>query len=232
MGKDKYFFLALTLLIFILAFLSFIYKSYNLFTYEVLTAIILFILLFWQLGRIYKVKVFQFLIGDFVLSDSLKVNKFIYDTDEIKIYRLYLNSSWIAIFLFLLFFNDVSLLTLIIPGLTLISIGTALSILTFNYSRATDCGIENNFIYSSAKRFFLSTIYAILMLLSIMIYKIIPVITNLNISFSPFPFAIASIQSILMGVILIFISFFFIKAFRYLFEGFVLSINETIIFDK
>ena len=228
MSKDKYFLIILLIISFITALVTLIFKSLFLFGIYVTTIFIFFIALLLILGLVYNVKIFKFIIGDFTLSDTTDINKFIYGNSELNVHRAY-HAVRIGIsIIFLIILGYVSVKNLIITGLSIISIGVALSILTFSYYS----NVNEKILLSSAKRFYLATILAILSLISLITIKVTlfptfttPVISDYQLTLVCFMMAISAI-----GVILS--AFLLTLTLRYLIEGLIISIKETLILKE
>jgi len=80
--------------------------------------------------------------------------------------------------------------TLILTGLSIISTAAALSILSFNYFNALKGDVNQIIILASAKRYFLTTLYGIFMLIVLIRIKYLPqlpqTLTNVPIEFIPY----------------------------------------------
>lgn len=227
--KDKNFFIILIIVSILLIPIAYTSKSNYIVLISVIIPLLSVTLLSMHLGRKYKVKLFQFLLGDFTLQDTESVNRFLYRRSERWVYDTYRNVSGVVVVLLIGLLANIGLQSLIIPGISLISVGIALSIVTFNYSRVFDIRDVDNFILSSAKRFYLASIFAIGLLILIFGYKFIP---TTNFIFIPFPFMATYLEFLLKGYFIIWMGFFLTNTLRYLLEGFILSLKETIIFDK
>jgi hypothetical protein len=232
MGKDIYSFIIFFILIITLACVSFIYKSSTIFSYFAMLNILFLALLFFHLGREKKVKFFQFLIGDFTMEDTSGINKIIYGKrPEFYVYTTYRNATYAVIIPVFALINSINLYALIVTGLSIISVGGALSIMTFNYFRVKEKNEESN-IFSSAKRFYLSTILGIFLLFSVLIFKAVPPVNTNEIIFLIYPFLISIFKIVINAIGILLIAFFLTTAIRYLIEGFILSLKETIILDS
>lgn len=155
---------------------------------------------------------------------------------QIQKKRIQKNYLYPSVFLIMLFviiikYFKISTSFLIVPGLSSVSIGAALGILTFNYAKIVENNNTDNLIFSSAKRFYLSTVYAIFSLIFILVaYSMVPFVKN-NIIFTP-PVIIITYLKLCLFVGTLFLSFYlFTITLRYLYEGLVLVLKETIIFE-
>ena len=129
--------------------------------------------------------------------------------------------------LFLAFILHIPAHTLILTGLSIISAAAALSVVSFNYFNALKGDDNQIIILASAKRYFLTTLYGIFMLIVLIWIKYLPqlpkVLTSVPIGFialylNIFIFAIAIILFVLL------IS----TTLRFLIEGLYLSLKGTI----
>ncbi|MCE7698219.1 MAG: hypothetical protein K8E24_005080 [Methanobacterium paludis] len=149
--------------------------------------------------------------------------------------RIRKNYLIVAISLIVSFFAvinsfKISISFLIVPGLSLISIGAALGVLTFNYAKIAERNNTNNLIFSSAKRFYLSTIFAIFLLVLILIEcNLFPVMKH-PIIFTPYDFIVTYLEFCLSNSILLLSFYLSATTLNYLYEGFVLVLKETITF--
>ncbi|MFY9638817.1 MAG: hypothetical protein WAK14_08470 [Methanobacterium sp.] len=140
------------------------------------------------------------------------------------------NYSLIGILL-LAFILHIPAHTLILTGLSVISAAAALSVVSFNYFNALKGDVNQIIILASAKRYFLTTLYGIFMLIVLIWIKYLPqlpqVLTNVPIGFislylNIFIFAVAIILFVLL------IS----TTLRFLIEGLYLSLKGTIKLDN
>jgi hypothetical protein len=140
------------------------------------------------------------------------------------------NYSIISI-LVLAFILHIPTHTLILTGLSIISAAAALSILSFNYYNALKGDDNQIIILASAKRYFLTTLYGIFMLMVLIGIKYLPqlpvFLTNVPVKFlalylNIFLFVIAMVLFVLL------IS----TTLRFLIEGLYLSLKGTIKLDN
>jgi hypothetical protein len=188
------------------------------------------LLLTFYLGWGRKVKFFKFLIGDFSLNDTIVVNKIIYVK---KRRESYINGRYqnLVVLLFPIFFivHFTNLYSLIVTGLSLISVAGALTIMTFNYYRVSE--IEADIIFSTAKRFYLSTIFGIFLLFSIFVFKMVTPV-NTDVIYSTYPFLITYLKIVISNLTIMLVLFFVIPSVRYLLEGLILILKENIKFNS
>jgi hypothetical protein len=121
--------------------------------------------------------------------------------------------------------------TLIVTGLSVIFAAAALSVVSFNYYNALKGDDNQIIILASAKRYFLTTLYGIFMLMVLIGIKYLPqlpmVLTNVPIAFM----AIYLNIFIFVMVIILFV-LLISTTLRFLIEGLYLSFTGTIMFDK
>lgn len=200
--------------------------------YFYLSALLILVYLFvtfllWARGR--NGNYFRVVKGDFGLKEDIDV----YDTHNKKFPDFLKepnNYSLISILL-LAFIMHIPAHTLIITGLSVISAAAALSVVSFNYFSALKGDVNQIIILASAKRYFLTTLYGIFMLIVLILIKYLPqlpqVLTSVPIGFislylNIFIFAIAIILFVLL------IS----TTLRFLIEGLYLSLKGTIKLDN
>lgn len=135
----------------------------------------------------------------------------------------------------ILFFNYIPLL--VGPGTTLgislISLGAALGILSFNYYNALPDSDDKEIIFSSAKRYFMATILAIISLLLIVTVGYVNssmINIEQQIFLSPFNFISYYLIFAVYTVSLIFYTLFLMMTLRHFIEGIILSFKGTLDF--
>ena len=141
------------------------------------------------------------------------------------------NYSILGVFL-LAFILHISAHTLILTGLSVISAAAAaLSVVSFNYYNALKGDDNQIIILASAKRYFLTTLYGIFMLMVLIGIKYLPqlpiTLTNVPIAFMALYLNIfIFVMAIILFVLLI------STTLRFLIEGLYLSLTGTIKLDK
>jgi hypothetical protein len=120
---------------------------------------------------------------------------------------------------------------LIVTELSVISATAALSVVSFNYYSALKGDDNQIIILASAKRYFLTTLYGIFMLMVLIGIKYLPqlpmVLTNVPIAFMGLYLNIfIFVMAIILFVLLI------STTLRFLIEGLYLSFTGTIMLDK
>ena len=191
--------------------------------------IIYFIITFLILTKEKNGNIFRVVKGDFGLKEDIDVNG-----NHTKKFPNFLkepnNYSIVGIFL-LVFILRLPVHTLIVTGLSVISAAAALSVVSFNYYNALKGDVNQIIILASAKRYFLTTLYGIFMLMVLIGIKYLPqlpmVLTNVPITFMALYLNIfVFVMAIILFVLLI------STTLRFLIEGLYLSFTGTIILDK
>jgi hypothetical protein len=191
--------------------------------------IIYFIITFLILTRKTNGNLFRVVKGDFDLKEDIDVNG-----NHNKKFPNFLkepnNYSIIGIFL-IAFILHLPVHTLIVTGLSVISAAAALSVVSFNYYNALKGDDNQIIILASAKRYFLTTLYGIFMLMVLIGIKYLPqlpmVLTNVPIAFMALYLNIfIFVMAIILFVLLI------STTLRFLIEGLYLSFTGTIMLDK
>lgn len=225
----------LLITIFLLTSISYIEKSKTTFSLTVLLTPFVPIFLL-NLGAQYDNKICKIIMGSFHLKDSEELNSHIYrnyseSENPQKMYILIASVVFVLLYAAINFFK-INISSLIIPGLSLVSIGAALGILTFNYAKNIETvGNINTIIFSSAKRFYLSTLFAIFSLFLILILAEFFHPIQGTAFLSPSSFLIASLESFIGNFSLLFFYYLFATALRYLYEAIFLVLKETIIVE-
>jgi hypothetical protein len=190
--------------------------------------IIYFIIAFLMLARKRNGNIFRVVKGDFGLKGDIDGNT------QNKKFPNFLkepnNYSIIGIFL-LAFILHLPVHTLIVTGLSVISAAAALSVVSFNYYNALKGDDNQIIILASAKRYFLTTLYGIFMLMVLVGIKYLPqlpmALTNVPIAFMALYLNIfIFVMAIILFVLLI------STTLRFLIEGLYLSFTGTIKLDN
>ncbi len=79
--------------------------------------------------------------------------------------------GFLPLIIILIYINDLSGETLLVISLSLISVGIAVSILTFGYAHAIRNPADYPNIFDSARRFYLATIFSIFFLVFVVMLK-------------------------------------------------------------
>ena len=185
-------------------------------------------LLIWTRGK--NGNLFRVDKGDFGLNGDIDCNGNSYNKkfpDHLKEPN---NYSIIGILL-LAFILHIPTHTLIVTGLSVISAAAALSLVSFNYYNALKGDDNQIIILASAKRYFLTILYGIFMLMVLIGIKYLPqlpmALTNVPIAFMALYLNIfLFVMAIILFVLLI------STTLRFLIEGLYLSFSGTIKLDK
>lgn len=224
----KYFLWIIAILIIALAVLGYYYKNVILYF---ISSVSLIFLLFKLIERHTKLfTVIQF--GNFRLKDDINFTEVIFDKSSGRIVTLYRFIPAILGSIIVTYINLRNPDSFLFTGLSIISVGIALSILTFNYYNSLADGENKKLILSSAKRFYLATIIGIFVLILILFYKNVgtPGFTTSEM----FPNLSLSIQNYFQLLIHTFSGLLYLyllfTSIDYLFEGLFLSLKGTIEF--
>ena len=214
----------------IIGYISYSTQKVSYFYLSAILIIIYFIIAFLILTRKKNGSLFRVVKGDFGLKEDIDVK----GNSHCKKFPNFLkepnNYSIISIFL-LVFIIHLPVHTLIVTGLSVISAAAALSVVSFNYYNALKGDDNQIIILASAKRYFLTTLYGIFMLMVLIGIKYLPklpmVLTNVPIAF------MALYLNIFIFVIAIILFVLLISTtLRFLIEGLYLSFTGTIMLDK
>ena len=172
---------------------------------------------------------FRVVKGDFGLKEDIEVHGNLYNKKFPGFLKEPNNYSILGVFL-LAFILHISAHTLILTGLSVIS-AAALSVVSFNYYNALKGDDNHIIILASAKRYFLTTLYGIFMLMVLIGIKYLPqlpiTLTNVPIAFMALYLNIfIFVMAIILFVLLI------STTLRFLIEGLYLSLTGTIKLDK
>lgn len=109
------------------------------------------------------------------MKDNVNIEEIIFgdESESNKLFKTFYKSliPTILVTLIISYINYHDPGSLIYIGLSLLSIGAALSILTFNHFNALSDGEDKLIIFASARRFFLATILGVLFFSILMIVK-------------------------------------------------------------
>ncbi len=173
---------------------------------------------------------FRFIKGDFCLKGDIGARRIVKTrrfTDLLKEPYSYSVIGVILLFIIL----QIQTRTVILTGLSIISAAAALSILSFNYFNALKGDGNQNIILASAKRYFLTTLYGVIMLMVLIGIKYLPQLPNV-LTQVPVEF-IALYFNIFIHILLIIVFIFLISTtLRFLTEGIYFSLKGTIKFDN
>jgi hypothetical protein len=209
----------------ITGYISYSTQTVYYFYLSAILIIIYFIIAFLMLARKRNGNILRVVKGDFGLKEDIDVNG-----NHNKKFPNFLkepnNYSIIGIFL-LAFILHLPIHTLIVTGLSVISAAAALSVVSFNYYNAIKGDDNQIIILASAKRYFLTTLYGIFMLMVLVGIKYLPqlpmVLTNVPIAFMALYLNIfIFVMAIILFVLLI------STTLRFLIEGLYLSFTGTI----
>lgn len=209
--------------------ISYLTQTVYYFYLSAILIVIYFIITFVMLAQKRNGNIFRVVKGDFGLKGDIDVNG-----NHNKKFPNFLkepnNYSIIGIFL-LAFILHLPVHTLIVTGLSVISAAAALSVVSFNYYNALKGDDNQIIILASAKRYFLTTLYGIFMLMVLIGIKYLPqlpmALTNVPIAFIALYLNIfVFVMAIILFVLLI------STTLRFLIEGLYLSFTGTIKLDN
>jgi len=182
------------------------------------------VFLLWARGK--NGNLFRVVKGDFCLKEDIDVDAKVNNKSFPDFLKEPNKYSLISVLLLAIILH-IPTPTLILTGLIIISAAAALFIVSFNYFNALKGDDNQTIILASAKRYFLTTLYGIFMLMVLIGIKYLPqfphVLTNVPIEF------IALYLIIFIFVIAIVLFIFLISTtLRFLMEGLYLSLKGTI----
>lgn len=179
-------------------------------------------------------RIFKFLTGNFVLRGD-RSDEIVYIYGEkfsrwVKLFYKYIGLiPLIVIYLYLNFTNGE---TLLIVSLSLISVGIAVSILTFEYSQSVKSKVEKSMMYDGARRFYLATIFSIFFMVFVVVLKFLTPFTPNMIDFNLLNYLLSYLKGLGVGIS-IFLSILFLPvSVRYFIEGFIITIKGTVDFEN
>ena len=213
--------------------IGYISYSTQIIYYFYLSAILIisyFIITFLILTSKKNGNLFRVVKGDFGLKDDIDVKSYSHDKKFPKFLKEPNNYSIVGLFL-IAFILHLPVHTLIVTGLSVISAAAALSVVSFNYYNALKGDDNQIIILASAKRYFLTTLYGIFMLMVLIGIKYLPqlpiALTNVPIAFMALYLNIfIFVMAIILFVLLL------STTLRFLIEGLYLSFTGTIMLDK
>lgn len=255
MDKVKLLFIGVFIIFIVTSFISYIYKKPHIYAFSIIVLVISSFLLFIGVSSRTN-KISKILIGDYTLKQDISIetvynkeiiekniefnqlapspfsNNNLFFSSKIPRLREYMLVSMIlsTVLLFLLKIYRFELLfKLINPGLALISIGLALSIVSFNYSKSEN--FENKkIIFSSARRYFLSAIYAIFSLILLVVMISCRYLNHSNdpLSLDSITFISCQISMVIANFTLWFYILTSTTSIRFLIEAMTLSFKGTV----
>lgn len=214
----------------------YITKETRFFTGLLLSIILLTYHLIYYLGWNKKVKIFQFLLGDFTLRNDVNIDKLIYTNSWLdNEYKYYLIISTFFSIPLVLFASKTTISSLILISLSLLSIGVAFTILSFNYTNVLSSlgkkdSKEKDILFSSARRFFLGSIYSVFLLVILIFMRFLTPLTTV-INQDPVQFIGISMNytvNYVCNVVFIILVAMTLKQFI---EGLILSLRVNIKFN-
>jgi hypothetical protein len=214
----------------ITGYISYSTQTVYYFYLSAMLIIIYFIITFVKLAQKRNGNIFRVVKGDFGLKGDIDVNGNTHNKKFPNFLKEPNNYSAIGIFL-LAFILHLPVHTLIVTGLSVISAAAALSVVSFNYYNALKGDDNQIIILASAKRYFLTTLYGIFMLMVLIGIKYLPqlpmALTNVPIAFMALYLNIfIFVMAIILFVLLI------STTLRFLIEGLYLSFTGTIKLDN
>lgn len=195
----------------------------------VLMLTVMFYTFNWQEKRIFK-----FLTGNFVLKGD-RSDELIYIYGEkfskwVKLFYKYI--GLIPLFVIFLYVNFTDGETLLIVSLSLISVGIAVSILTFEYSQSVKNKAEKSMMYDGARRFYLATLFSIFFMVFVVLLKFLTPYTLSMVNYNLLNYIISYLKGMGVGIS-IFLSILFLPvSVRYFIEGFIITIKGTVDFEN
>ena len=179
-------------------------------------------------------QIFKFLTGNFVLRGD-RSDELIYIYGEkfsnwVKIFYKYI--GLIPLIVIFLYMNFTSGETLLIVSLSLISVGIAVSILSFEYSQSVKGKVEKSMMYDGARRFYLATMFSIFFMVFVVVLKFLTPYTPNMMDFNLLNYLVSYLKGLGVGIS-IFLSILFLPvSVRYFIEGFIITIRGTVDFDN
>lgn len=251
MDKLKLLFVEVFIIFIITSFIGYIYKKEYIYEFSRMLLLLSSYLLFFGIS-IGTNKISKILTGNYTLKEDVSIET-VYNKKTIEFNHrlnqpahfskipffsskipasLYLLISMFLTIILLTFLNIYGfnlLFKLITPALALISIGLALSVVSFNYSKSEN--FENKkIIFNSARRYFLSSIYAIFSLALLIV--IISCRYTLNygtpLMLDNIHFIILRVSAVLSDFTLWFYVLTCTTSIRFLVEAMILSFKGTV----
>lgn len=178
--------------------------------------------------------IFKFLTGNFVLrGEHSDENTCIYGerfSKWVEIVSKYI--GLIPLIVIFLYVNFTSGETLLIISLSLISVGIAVSILTFEYSQSVKSKLEKSMVYDGARRFYLATIFSIFFMIFVVVLKFLTPYTPNMMDFNLLNYLTSYLKGLGVGIS-IFLSILFLPlSVKYFIEGFIITIKGTVEFKN
>lgn len=215
--------------------LLYITKESKLYLGISISLVLLTYIIIYYLGWNKKIKTFQFLLGDFTFNNDVDIKKWIYTKswpqNEYKDYLII--STYISIPLVYLA-NNTPITTLVIIVLSLLSIGVAFTVLSFNYTNTLNSMDEapeekKNLMFLSARRFFVGAIYSFFLLIFLVFLRILTPLPT-EITQEPIQFIRIFLTYILNSICGVFFAILFAMSFKNYLEGLILSLRVNIKF--
>jgi len=116
--------------------------------------------------------------------------------------------------------------------LSLISVGIAVSILTFEYAHAIRDPDDYPTVFDSARRFYLATIFTLFFLVFVVILKFLTPFSADIVYYNLLSYAICYVKGIGAGVSIFACMLLLPLSIRYFIEGFILVLKGTVDFEN
>jgi hypothetical protein len=224
-------------------------KDINIISFSLVS---IFIFLIYFIGS--KNRFLMFFIGNFRIKGDTETKsdyKILYSyflilaiVFIITFFMLLINNhilNFFSSFIFLPIFNiinQITVVSLFVPGLSFIVAGASLSELSFSHSNALGGEDDKNTMRLSAQKYYLATIYAIFMLVfTVFIFSLVKWtdLTKNTLSnalyFNPLSFGIVYFEFIVLTIFIFFYILMFLTSLRFLIGGLRLSIRGIVDFD-
>lgn len=219
------------IIILLLAILGYNTKNTNYVFISPFLTIFFLLVLFYAMNW-KKKRVFQFLTGNFILKgDSADDSIYIYGrfTSWVKLISQYI--GFLPLFVILIYVNDLNGESLLIISLSLISVGIALSILTFGYAHAIRVPQDYPSIFDGARRFYLATIFTVFFLVFVVLLKFLTPFSPNMVDYNLLSYIICYAKGIGVGVSIFGCMLALPLSIRFFIEGFILVLKGMVDFD-
>ena len=138
----------------------------------------------------------------------------------------------LPLIIILIYINDLNGETFLVISLSLISVGIAVSILTFGYAHAIRNPDDYPTIFDSARRFYLATIFSIFFLVFVVILKFLTPFSPDMVYYDVFTYVVSYLKGVGVGLSIFAWMLLLPLSIRYFIEGFILVLKGIVDFEN
>ncbi len=211
-------------------YISYVTQIVYYFYFSALLIVFYLAIVFLSRARRENGRFFRFIKGDFCLKGDIGARRTVKTRRFHDLLKEPYSYSVIGVLL-LFIILQIQTRTVILTGLSIISAAAALSILSFNYFNALRGDSNQNIILASAKRYFLTTLYGVIMLMVLISIKYLPALPNV-LTQVPVEFVALYFNIFIYALLIVVFIFLISTTLRFLTEGIYLSLKGTIKFDN